>query len=94
MTYLILSEEGLFLQWRQISANEAVEILKGKKSLVLQTRLDKFLRGGGGSPAPGPNIPRQKGLQVRESPAGQRQMSQWERKERTPVENDPWKISG
>lgn len=36
VTYLILSKEGLFLQRRQISTNEAVEILKGEKSLVLQ----------------------------------------------------------
>lgn len=36
VTYLILSKEGLFLQRRQIPANEAVEILKGEKSLVLQ----------------------------------------------------------
>lgn len=37
LTYLILSEEGLFLQRRQISANEAVEILKWEESLVLGT---------------------------------------------------------
>lgn len=39
LTYLILSEEGLFLQRRQISANEAVEILKGEGLLVLRDKV-------------------------------------------------------